>query len=126
MKKSHLRLQGVFLLLNLIAAIRYMDLGRWKAYVGLYGFVALALSAVAIFLFLRSIWKREFSVLLQYCCLTFCVMQFFPLPEAFIYAGFLPIHGLLRFHALYHIFTLIVGIVYFLLIKDKWRKIFLL
>jgi len=103
MKKERVALQGFFLILNLIAGIFYTVVGQWKAYVRLYGLVALLLSIVTVvFLFCIFAGKQKCGRLLNVCLLLLVLMQPFPLVEAF----FLSWSEFVYFH----LFTLAVGI----------------
>lgn len=85
----------IFLGLILISALRYIDLGEWKAYVALFGRVELFVVITAIILF--AIKKTRF-IAPKYVCVLLGIMQFFPMIMAFKLSGQYTIYGI--FHVI--------------------------
>ncbi|GHU90137.1 hypothetical protein FACS1894202_09440 [Clostridia bacterium] len=84
MKKLTIVLHAVFLFLIGATAIRYIDLGQWKAVVALFGIVELPLAAVALTVFIAGAVRKRASGISMFFVVLFCVMQLFPLAGAFV------------------------------------------
>ena len=114
-------IQALFIALNAVSGVYYSPLfiGQWKAWVGLFGMVTTLFVLVAVIVFVISVVKRRNSTFLSVLCGIFCVMQFFPMVEAFMLGG-----AYFR-NAIYHIFVLSVGILaVWLFAKIKKQNLF--